>query len=112
VFWLDKPELARCIERCVAKLTSEDPRVREVILFGSVAEGRAMPSSDVDLVIVLDHTEKRRLDRAAEFTDYFTDIGLGVDLFVYNAGEVRNDAPPIYTTAIRNGTVMYRRDSS
>jgi predicted nucleotidyltransferase len=110
-FWLDKPELDRRIERCISKLTSQDPRVSEVILFGSVAEGRAVPSSDVDLVIVLDHTEKRHLDRAAEFVDYFVDLGLGADLFVFAVDEVRNEATPIYRTAIQKGTVLYRRDN-
>jgi predicted nucleotidyltransferase len=110
VFWLDRSELARRIERSVAAMASQNLRVREVILFGSVAEGRASPSSDVDLVIVLDRSEKRPLDRAAEFVDYFADLGLDVDLFVLTLDELQRDAPPIYRSALRNGTVIYRRE--
>jgi predicted nucleotidyltransferase len=109
VFWLDKPELARRIECCVSALASKNPKVREVILFGSVAEGRALPSSDVDLVIVLDRVKKRRLDRASEFTDYFAEVGLGVDLFILTVDEIERDDPPIYRNALRSGSLIYRR---
>ena len=55
----------------------------QVVLFGSVASGRAVPSSDADILVVVRDSDTPFLDRAALFRDYFSDIGVGVDLFVY-----------------------------
>ena len=54
VFWLDT-DLVRERLRAVVERLADDPNVLRVILFGSFAEGRAVPGSDLDVMIVLAH---------------------------------------------------------
>jgi hypothetical protein len=54
VFWLDT-DLVRERLRAVVERLAENPNVLRVILFGSFAEGRAVPGSDLDVMIVLAH---------------------------------------------------------
>ena len=67
--------------RCVATL-SRNPHVMKVVLFGSFAEGRSVPGSD---------------------------IGLSVDLFPYTPDELSN---PLAEQALASGKVLFERDSS
>ena len=55
--------------------------VQKIVLFGSLAEGKAIPGSDVDLLIVLE--DKRRIfERISEFLRYFSDLGTAIDVSV------------------------------
>ncbi|MDE0446447.1 MAG: hypothetical protein OXH96_07205 [Spirochaetaceae bacterium] len=51
-----------------------------------------MRASDVPLI-----------DRAAGFREYFADIGVGADLFVYTEQEVAAGTIPLAATALRTG---------
>ncbi|MDE0218482.1 MAG: nucleotidyltransferase domain-containing protein [Spirochaetaceae bacterium] len=75
----------------------------QVVLFGSVASGRAVPSSDADILVVVRDSETPLLDRAALYRDYFTDIGVGVDLFVYTRKEISDGSIPVAAAALRTG---------
>lgn len=55
------------LERILDRL-KRDPRVRKVLLFGSLARGDARDHSDIDLIVVKD-TQMRFLDRLDEFYD-------------------------------------------
>lgn len=63
------------------------PDVSAVYLFGSLAEGRAVPGSDADLLILAEALADRWIDRPLEFYPYFRDSGIGVELFCYTASE-------------------------
>jgi len=63
------------------------PDVLRVGIFGSVATGRAVPGSDLDVLIVLRHSDERPIDRPARFQQYFEHIGLPVDLFCFTEAE-------------------------
>jgi predicted nucleotidyltransferase len=63
------------------------PEVREVVVFGSFANGRETRHSDLDLVVIKD-TDQRFLDRCVNYLDLDREIGgISVDLFVYTPGE-------------------------
>ncbi|MBE0617497.1 MAG: nucleotidyltransferase domain-containing protein [Proteobacteria bacterium] len=59
--------------------------VVEAYLFGSFAEGRAGPWSDVDLVVV-QPTDAPFVERPRGFRDLM-DLGVPVDVLVYTPGE-------------------------
>lgn len=66
------------------------PALRRVILFGSLAEGRAVPGSDADLVLIdsgESGREVRLRDRVAAIQPLFEDAPVGVDLFVTTEDE-------------------------
>ncbi len=105
VFWLDT-DLVRERLRAVVERLADDPNVLRVILCGSFAEGRAVPGSDLDVMIVLTHDERPFLERIPAYLTYFSGIGIGVDLFPYSVGELAN---PLARRAMETGTLLFSR---
>ncbi len=96
------------LRSCAERLISERPEVVEVVLFGSLADGTAVPGSDADVMIVLEKSSQRRwFDRIDDYVDYFIDIDIGVDIFPYTVDELRS--VPLARTACRTGKVLARR---
>ena len=108
VFWLDRNLLKSRIMQAARSLSREHEEVVQVVLFGSVASDRAVPSSDADILVVVRDSDRQFLDRASLFRDYFADIGMGVDLFVYTQQEVSRSRIPVAVTALRTGIELYR----
>ena len=108
VFWLDRSLLKSRIMQAARSLSRDHEDVVQVVLFGSVASGRAVPSSDADILVVVRDSNTPFLDRAVLFRDYFTEIGVGVDLFVYTQEEVSGGSIPVAATALRTGIELYR----
>ena len=108
VFWLDRSLLKSRIRQAAGNLSRQHEEVVQVVLFGSVASGRAVPSSDADILVVVKDSETPFLDRAALYRDYFTDIGVGVDLFVYTRKEISDGRIPVAAAALQTGIELYR----
>lgn len=107
VFWLDRDLLKSRIAAAARALGREHDEVTQVVLFGSAASGRALPSSDADVLIVVRSSTARFIDRAEAFRPFFAEIGVGVDLFVYTEPEIRSASIPVAVTALRTGIVLY-----
>ncbi|MGQ9710156.1 MAG: nucleotidyltransferase domain-containing protein [Anaerolineae bacterium] len=105
IAWLDREgAVAELAERARA-LLAEDRRVLAVGLFGSLARGDALPSSDADLLIVLNgHPLARWFDRIPEYAAAFTGTSLPVEPFPYTLDELRRLAaqPGFLRTALRD----------
>ncbi len=108
VFWLDRSLLKSRIMQAVTKLSRAHEAVTQVVLFGSVACDRAVPSSDADILVVVRDSDTPFLDRSSLFRGYFSDIGVGVDLFVYTQQEVASSRIPVAVTALRTGIELYK----
>ncbi len=87
VFWLDRERAVSVLRDRARELVRERNEVRSVILFGSLAEDRATPGSDADILIVLSSSEERFIDRPLSYQPYFEDVGLPVDIFCYTEEE-------------------------
>jgi predicted nucleotidyltransferase len=74
-------------------LNAKRGEVEDLVLFGSFAENKIGVSSDVDILIIIKNSEKRFIDRGEDFKDYFSNIGLNVDLFIYTRKEVEKGIP-------------------
>ncbi len=109
VFFLDRDLLIREIEKTIDDIAAECPEVRKVVLFGSVAEGRALPSSDIDVLLITDRDSERIIDRPAHYLPYFEHIPMGVDCFVYTKEELESRKYSIPRTAIDRGKVLFER---
>ncbi|GEM_PF-1100560 len=105
VFWLDTDLVRERLSAVVARMT-DDPNVLRVVLFGSFAERRAVPGSDLDIMIVLAHDERPFLERVSAYLAYFSGIGIGVDLFPYTVSKLGN---PLARRAAETGTVLFSR---
>ena len=112
VFWLDRNLLKSRIQRAAKNLSREHDAVVRVVLFGSVASDRAVPSSDADILVVVRDSDLPFIDRAGRFRDYFSDIGVGVDLFVYTEQEVAAGTIPLAANALRTGIEFFPSESS
>ena len=92
VSWLNRAEARRRLDQAARRLVQARPEVLAVHLFGSLAEDRAVPSSDADLLIVLEHSDRRWIDRPLDYDTFFEDCGLPVELFCYTHTELENVA--------------------
>jgi len=110
IFWLDREKSREEIKKRAQKLVSERPEVKKIFLFGSLADNKAVPGSDADLLIILkDHPQlpSRLWDRIQEYEGYFENLGLPVDLFCYTEEEVQRI--PLAREAIRKGLLLAKR---
>jgi predicted nucleotidyltransferase len=111
VFWLNKELLQHTINEAVENLIREYSQVEKVILFGSVAENREIPASDIDILIVVNDSKERFFERGLTFEKYFRDIGLGTDVFVYTLKELKEGNIPLVNIAFKKGKVLFERNA-
>ena len=86
---------------------------RKVILFGSRARDDAHPRSDFDLLVISESSEPR-YRRSAPLYTVLADLPAEMDVMVYTPEEVsqwRAVPQAFVTTAIREGNVLYERES-
>jgi uncharacterized protein len=110
VFSLDREECLRAVRELSARLCAERPEVEEVILFGSLATGRAMPGSDADLLLILRESPDRFLDRMLIYKRYFSEAPLPCDVLPYTRAEVEamREVPGIVRSALLTGVSLVR----
>jgi len=101
IFWLERDEVLWRVKEAVRRLLSERPEVKSVYLFGSLAEDRAVPGSDVDLLLILRKSSKPFPERPLEYLSYFDEVGLPCDLFCYTEEEI--ERTPLAQAVLRRG---------
>ncbi len=105
VFWLDREEAVRRLRVAGERLGRARPEVRFVGLFGSLARGTAVPGSDADVIVIVDRSEVRFLDRPLEYLPFFAGVGIGVDLFCYTVEELPR--VPLARDAVAHAVVLW-----
>lgn len=107
-FWIDKDKLFQELKKSVDNLVSDKPEVQRVILFGSAANNKLIPSSDIDIAIIVSKSKERFIDRPSIYLEYFENIGADIDIFVYTENETHNDIP-LLKTAMKTGKLLYEK---
>jgi uncharacterized protein len=102
VFWLDTEFIIGELRQRAEELV-RDGRAKQVVLFGSLAEGRAVPGSDADILVVVEEDNRPLKDRMAEYTGVFSGMGISVDVFPYTTAELDN---PLAKQARSHGIVL------
>lgn len=100
---VDHCAIAHAVETYVADLRRLHPEVRRIIWFGSWVNGLPAPGSDVDLCLIVSHSDKPRRERTADYLP--VGFPVGVDLFVVTEEEfarLAKDSPGWHET-IRGG---------
>jgi len=108
VFWLKQEELVEQIRRSARRLGQSDENVLQIVLFGSLAERKAVPGSDADLLILLKEDDRGFMERVAAWQEKFS-LGFPIELFPYTEKEL--DCP-IAVQAMKSGTVLFDRRKS
>jgi predicted nucleotidyltransferase len=97
------------VEQAKARILAAFPAVQRIVLFGSRADGRATPDSDVDLLIVLDD-EARPALRAARVRLALVGLPAAFDLVVLSPTEFRRSLKwrsSVVSTAVATGKVLH-----
>lgn len=85
---IDRHELLSRLREIVKQLYADHPEVVEVRVFGSIARGDQVGTSDVDVLIVVDSSDLGDpLERTRSFYSYF-DLPVGVDVLVYTRDQL------------------------
>lgn len=85
---VDENSLRESLKKIADKIKAEHPKVNEITLFGSFSKGDFTPSSDIDIAIIVDKTDKRFIERSDDYVDYFTEFPFDTNLVVYSAEEI------------------------
>jgi predicted nucleotidyltransferase len=106
---LRKAKLEAELKRILKILHSEYSPER-LILFGSLAEGKAEETSDIDLIIIK-RTDKRFTERIGEVIE-ICKPKMAVDFIVYTPEEflsLKEREPFIKEEVLRKGKIIYER---
>ena len=112
VTWLDRDAVLESTRQAVAALAAHRPEIDQVILFGSMARGDAVPGSDVDLLMVLESSDRAFLERISLYRP--SGIPVGVDVFPYTRQELANmldEGNGFVRQAQEEGITLYQRPS-
>ena len=88
--FLDRPRTIDALRALAGRLAVRDRRVLRVVLFGSLATGRATIRSDADLLIVLGGHPAPPRERIAEYLDAFREAPVPVDVFPFTVEEMEH----------------------
>ena len=106
VFSLDEEVIQGSLAEWVTEIRKR-PEVLAVVLFGSFASGRAVPGSDLDVLVVLREDPRLFLDRVADYMP--DDVPFPVDVFPYTLAEIEA-GQPLAAEALRTGKTLWARD--
>jgi len=108
VFWLDQESLLREVHKVAQEVGEKNENIRKIVLFGSLAEKRAVPGSDADILIILRKDTKPFVDRMAEWLAKFS-LDFPVEIFPYTEKELDN---PLACQAMRTGITLFERSKA
>ncbi len=87
---LDRDELLSRLREIARQIRAEHPEVTEIRVFGSIARGDHVGTSDVDVLIVLQDGEcGDPIEQIRSFYPYF-DLPVGVDLLVLTRDQLKH----------------------
>lgn len=105
---VDDPLLAEVVRRI---LTVGSPL--KIILFGSHGRGEGRSDSDLDLLIIEEHSDLPRYKRATPYRMALIGVHPSKDILVYTPEEIEEwaDVPMAFvTTALREGKTLYEKE--
>jgi len=84
-------------------IAAQCPEVRRIIWFGSRVNGAPVPSSDVDVCVVISGSRRPVRDRIGDYLPF--GFPVGIDLFPYTASELERlkTEHPSWYAAIASG---------
>jgi len=86
VVFADKANVLRQLKDYAKSIKRKHPEVERVGFFGSYANNTYGPASDVDLLIILQQSSKRFLDRIPDFLP--ENLSICCDVFPYTREEI------------------------
>ncbi|MEW5691951.1 MAG: nucleotidyltransferase domain-containing protein [Candidatus Hydrogenedentota bacterium] len=84
---IDKEEVLRKTYDYLEKLKVSHPEIKVAYLFGSFINGTYAPGSDMDILLVLSHSDKRMRDRIPDYLP--ARFPVSVDIIPYTEDELK-----------------------
>ena len=94
---IDRERIQAAVYEYAAQLRREHPEIQRILWFGSWITGLPTPGSDVDICLILSHSDIRPRDRISNYLPL--GFPVGVDLFAYTEQEferLRSSSPGMY----------------
>ncbi len=112
VTYFDREAVWQALRELAPRLAAAHAEITKIVVFGSLVRDEAVPGSDVDLLLVLTHSDAPFLDRAARYRpDRFA---VGIDLFAYTQEELRamlSEGNPFLKRALDEGVTLFDRST-
>jgi predicted nucleotidyltransferase len=105
IFWLDQERLRAELYRIAQEVGRGDKNVMKILLFGSLAENRAVPGSDADILIILKRTTEPFFKRIEAWAAKFS-VDFPIELFPYTEEELHT---PLVQEAMKQGITLFER---
>ncbi len=103
VYSIDEQAIWTALERFAGE-AKRRPEVLAVVVFGSLIDGRLGVGSDVDVLLILAHSDRPFLDRLPLYSpDRFP---VDIDVFPYTLAEVKA-GHPVAREALTHGQVLW-----
>lgn len=104
---VDLEKVRRCMNEYAARLLATNSAVEEIIVFGSFADDRYAPGSDLDVFIVLGQADEPVRDRVPTFLP--NGFPVPVDVFPFTRAEMKSRTPSPLLDAIAKSNWRYKR---
>jgi predicted nucleotidyltransferase len=107
--WPDAATVDRSVRRWAAQVAQKRPDVLQIGYFGSYARGNWGVGSDLDLVILLEHSDQPFERRGREWDTF--ELPVPSDLLVYTREEWKNlrEKRRFFQTLSREAVWVYQR---
>lgn len=104
---VDEGGVHRAMDAWAARLLRDRPEVEEIVVFGSFADGRWAPGSDLDVFLILSRADRPIRDRVPDYLP--GPFPVGVDVFPFTREEIveRRGSPVL--EAVARSQWRYRR---
>ncbi len=86
IFWLDWAVILEKLKATALLMRAAHPEIEQVLLFGSLARGKAVPGSDADLLLVLSSSQDAFRERIPRYLP--VGLPLAVEVFPYTRAEI------------------------
>ena len=93
----DRTAVEAAVRRWARSIAARRPEIRRIIWFGSRVNGTSSPGSDVDVCVLISHSERPCRDRISDYLPFGFPVGM--DIFPYTAAELdrlRSEHPSWY----------------
>ncbi len=107
---VDEAAVRRAMDAWAARLLRDRPEVEEIVVFGSFAEGRWAPGSDLDVFLALSRSDRSIRDRVPDYLP--GPFPVGVDLFPFTRNELEERGGSPVLAAVARSRWRYRRPGS
>lgn len=112
--FLDRNATIEAYRALAVAALGADSRIDRVVMFGSVAAGRATSRSDVDLLIVLRQHPLRSMDRIPEYLGHFVAGPMPLDVLPLTHAEIERrvaGGDRFLAQALAEGVVLAARST-